>query len=267
MRYLGLGYGKIAAVVGIGLAAACTGTVGHGFGTGTSAGDGNGTPTSPAVPELGGSATLGPSGGVVECYVPGAKAACWTGPIADRNRGACHDGVQECLLGGGEVAQAKWTECTGQVLDCGSAPPPVPDAGPPPAPDAAPPPPPPPGVQVCENPSQGSCCDTCTGCVPGAVVFCYDSCIGPPEYCREDVQQTCQPDGTWGACTETGASFNPSTDCIHFWDGCDLNGGAGSYAGNCDAALKCSTPFSAACPGQGGGVGDFGAGTPLPPEP
>jgi hypothetical protein len=114
----------------------------------------------------------------------------------------------------------------------------------------------------------GNCCDdSCSGCVPGAVIFCYDSCIGPPEYCMEDVQQTCQPDGTWGPCKETGATFNPSTDCIHFWDGCDLNGGSGSYAGQCDSAFAgCSQKFDSVCPNEGQGVGDFGSGSPLPPE-
>jgi hypothetical protein len=273
MRSRTLGYG-IVSFLGVGVVFACSGPAPSGFTSGHSPGDPS-TPPKQDVPDLGGS--LGPSDGEVDCYVPGAKLSCWTGPVGDRNRGLCHDGTQECVQGTGEVPQAKWTACTGQELNCGALSPtaPVADGGAPPtgaqdtgaapAPDAGSPPA---GAQVCENPSQGTCCDTtCTGCVPGAVIFCYDSCIGPPEYCMEDVQQTCQPDGTWGPCTETGATFVPGSDCIHFWDGCDLNGGAGSYAGNCDSAFQgCTTPFSAACPSEANGVIDFGAGSPLPSE-
>ena len=134
-------------------------------------------------------------------------------------------------------------------------------------PEAAPPPTPP--VLVCANPDVPApdggtaCCVNCGGCVPGAVAWCYDSCIGPPEYCVMTIQQTCQPDGTWGSCVETGKPFTGG--CIHFWDGCDLNGGSGSYAGACDSVFQgCNGDFNAQCPGSSG-TGDFGVGGPLPP--
>jgi hypothetical protein len=212
-------------------------------------------------------------------------------PCATGNSFACTSngcpGTQTCTtFGKGETEHSAWGPCNASCSDSA-----VPDAGVDAGPDAgpdAPVPADPPlsSEDVCANPdsaqlaaflnglSQGqivievdagpSCCVQCTGCVPGSVVWSYDSCIGPPEYCVTDIQQTCQPDGTWGPSVETGANF--VTGCIHFWDGCDLNGGAGSYAGDCDGVFAgCNAPLSA-CPGSSY-TNDFGNASPMSPEP
>jgi hypothetical protein len=201
----------------------------------------------------------------------GTTVACWTGPAEDRNVGACHDGTQTCVSsGGGEVAEATWGPCQGEELECAptsmdagvdSAPVMVvaADTGPAPVADAGG------GFLVAQNATAGGgvspCSVECTGCVPGAVIGCYDDC-NLKAYCDTTATQTCLPNGTWGACTETGSA--PLTaQCYEFWGNCsNYNGGAGSYAGQCDSVFTgCTTPFSTTCPGSSD-TSQLGAGAP-----
>jgi hypothetical protein len=110
------------------------------------------------------------------CQV-GESSACWMGSPAKRNSGGCHDGVQHCI-GTGEFPS--WGPCEGQELDCGDPPPPT----------------------------------TNCACVPGAVIECDEDC-SVSVFCSLTAQKTCQPDGTWSPCRETGA--NPAT--VVFADG------------------------------------------------
>jgi hypothetical protein len=211
----------------------------------------------------------------------GTTAACWTGPAEDRNVGACHDGTQTCVSSGqGELTQSTWGPCEGQVLQCGqngadASPPPAPsedagvdsapvmvvtvDSGPAAVADAAS------GFLVAQNASAGGgvspCSVQCTGCVPGAVIGCYDDC-NLKAYCDTTATQTCLPNGTWGACTETGSA--PLTaQCYEFWGNCsNYNNGAGSYAGQCDSVFTgCASPLSTTCPGSTD-TSQLGAGAP-----
>jgi hypothetical protein len=104
----------------------------------------------------------------------GKTAACWTGPAAMRNVGACHDGKQTC--GSGSEFNS-WQACVGEELNCGD---------PPTSPPAPPPPPPPP---------------TTCGCVPGAVIQCDEDCAALL-FCSLTAQKSCMPDGSWGPCRE-----------------------------------------------------------------
>jgi hypothetical protein len=81
--------------------------------------------------EDGGGSCVNCQGG--SCSPIGTTAPCWTGPAADRGVGLCKDGVATCT--GSEFGS--WGPCVGEVLDCGDAAVPPPDAGPP---DAALPP-------------------------------------------------------------------------------------------------------------------------------
>jgi hypothetical protein len=107
----------------------------------------------------------------------GQSAACWTGPAAKRNVGACHDGTQTC--GSGSEFNT-WQPCSGEELNCGDPP-----ASPPPPPVTPPPPPPP----------------TKCGCTPGVVIQCDEDCAALL-FCSLTAQKTCMPDGTWGPCRE-----------------------------------------------------------------
>jgi hypothetical protein len=248
--------------------------------------------TSPGT--LGGGASspsscAGGSGPGCPCSA-GATVACWTGPSEDRNVGACHDGTQSCVSSGvGENVSWSWGPCQGEELECGqqdSGAPPVPasaDAGVDSAPaavvsadagsaptaagDAG-------GFLVSQNASVGGgtspCSVECTGCVPGAVIGCYDDC-NLKAYCDTTATETCLPNGTWGPCTETGGATGkggqPGTGgmpgCYEFWGNCsNYNDGAGSYAGQCDSVFTgCTQPFSQACPGSSD-LSQLGAGAP-----
>jgi hypothetical protein len=199
----------------------------------------------------------------------GTTVACWTGPAEDRNVGACHDGTQTCAATGqGELAGGAWGPCQGEQLECGPSD--TVDAGADTAPvgvvarDAAPAVDAATGMLVAQNASAGGgvspCSVECTGCVPGAVIGCYDDC-NLMAYCDTTATQTCQPNGTWGACTETGSP--PTSGCYEFWGNCsNYNDGAGSYAGTCDAVFTgCATPFSTTCPGSSD-TSQLGAGAP-----
>jgi len=215
------------------------------------------------------------------CATAGQTVACWTGPAASRGTGLCQDGTQTCVAGQGEVGQSTWGPCTGEVLTCG---PTDADGGVDAAPvtavgedsgvdtgaavvvtaDAAAAP----MILVAQAGetymSAASCTDSCTGCVPGTVIGCYDDC-NAKEYCNTTMTETCQPNGTWGACTEGGTK---TVDCSEIWGNCaNFNNGAGAYEGsNCAAAFAgCATPVNSCItpvPGLvGGGTRDPGAGT------
>ena len=138
------------------------------------AANGVAAPSLPGLPSV----LLPPSGqpGIPTC-LPGSAAqaegcpcranelaACWTGAAADRNRGACHDGMQKCN-GNADAEFGVWGPCEGQELRCGD-----------------------PGTSEC-------------GCVPGATIQCDEDC-SVSIFCSLSATKTCQPDGTWGACHE-----------------------------------------------------------------
>lgn len=144
----------------------------------------------------------------------GETAACWTGSVADRNVGACHDGLQVCA--GGEFAT--WGACMGEELSCGT------DAG-------APPPP-----------------ETGCPCIPGAVVQCSEDCsVGI--ICSLTATKTCLPDGSWSTCREDlGVALDPpGFQCRNMLHGCfdvltpegTAKGQGEIYIGDCSKQFKC----------------------------
>lgn len=145
----------------------------------------------------------------------GETAACWTGPVADRNMGACHDGLQVCE---GTAEFATWGKCMGEELVCGV------DAGTPP-PD-----------------------EDCT-CVPGAIIQCSEDCsVGI--ICSLTATKTCLPDGTWSTCSESGAAVDaPGFQCRNMLHGClppvddgsalDNTGAGELFVGDCSKQFKC----------------------------
>jgi hypothetical protein len=127
------------------------------------------------------------------------------------------------------------------------------------------------GFLVAQNATAGGgmspCSVECTGCVPGAVIGCYDDC-NLKAYCDTTATQTCLPNGTWGACTETGTAAL-TAQCYEFWGNCsNYNNGAGSYAGQCDGVFTgCASPLSTTCPGSTD-TSQLGAGAPdIPGSP
>jgi hypothetical protein len=145
----------------------------------------------------------------------GETAACWTGSVADRNSGACHDGLQICN-GGSEFAS--WGPCTGEQKACGT------DAGVPPPPD-----------EDCK-------------CVPGAVIQCSEDCtVGI--ICSLTATKTCLPDGTWSTCREDlGVELDlPGVQCRNMLHGClnvltpDMPASSDGelYVGDCSKQFKC----------------------------
>lgn len=145
----------------------------------------------------------------------GETAACWTGPAADRNSGACHDGLQICS-GGSEFAS--WGPCTGEQKECGT------DAGVPPPPD-----------------------DDCS-CVPGAVIQCSEDCtVGI--ICSLTATKTCLPDKTWSPCREDmGVELDlPGVQCRNMLHGCfdvltpdaPASSNGELYVGDCSKQFKC----------------------------
>jgi hypothetical protein len=147
----------------------------------------------------------------------GATAPCWSGPVADRNRGKCHDGLQVCSTG----EFPTWGACMGEEQDCGE-PPPV-DAGAPPDED-------------------------CT-CIPGAVIQCSEDCsVGI--ICSLTATKTCLPDGSWSVCHEDpNVSVDlPGVQCRNMLHGCfdvltpdsPAQGMEGEiYVGDCSKQFKC----------------------------
>jgi hypothetical protein len=101
-------------------------TIGIGCAAGTedapqspSADDGGGGNDASPMELDGGTAPACPDGGAGCSCSPGATAPCWTGPAADRNRGACHDGIQKCVASTRrEIVQGTWGECTGEQKEC-----------------------------------------------------------------------------------------------------------------------------------------------------
>jgi hypothetical protein len=150
----------------------------------------------------------------------GETAACWTGPLADRNVGKCHDGLQICTA---NEEFASWGPCMGEELSCGS------DAGVPPADSGAPPPP-----------------EDCP-CIPGAVIQCSEDCtVGI--ICSLTATKTCLPDRTWSVCREdTGATLDlPGVQCRNMLHGCldvlapdGMQGQGELYVGDCSKQFEC----------------------------
>jgi hypothetical protein len=148
----------------------------------------------------------------------GATAACWTGPLADRNVGACHDGLQICnATDDGEFAA--WGPCMGEQLSCGTD-----DAGVPP---------PPPEEEDCS-------------CIPGAVIQCSEDCsVGI--ICSLTATKTCLPDRTWSVCREeAGVQVDaPGVQCRNMLHGCldvlnpDMAGQNELYVGDCSTQFEC----------------------------
>jgi hypothetical protein len=135
---------------------------------------------------------------------PGETAACWTGPNNERNVGDCRDGLQQCETSG-EFSQ--WGACEGQVLDCGSPPPPPADDCP---------------------------------CVPGQVIGCDEDCSALV-FCAPSSTKLCQPDGKFGPCRE---ALLPTADtnllgCINVFHGCLPENPDGVYSGDCSKAFSC----------------------------
>jgi hypothetical protein len=148
-----------------------------------------------------------------------APAACWTGPVADRNRGKCHDGTAQCLVKG---EFHEWGPCEGQALDCG---------GPEPSDASAAP----------DRGSGGSTSDWPCPCVPGAKIWCDEDCVANI-YCSATGMKECLPDGTWSSCRET-TQTRPPFACELAGYGCSsCNGGRGYLLGDCASAFACTLP-------------------------
>lgn len=133
-------------------------------------------------------------------------ASCWSGPPGKRNVGRCHDGKQQCGLNGELRA---WQACAGEELDCGE----VPDAGAP---------------EECE-------------CVPGTKILCSEDC---EQFiiCSLTGTKTCQPDGTWGPCTEQFlAGLEGVIACKNLYYKC-LFDYEGIYVGDCNSTFTCGHP-------------------------
>lgn len=139
-------------------------------------------------------------------------AACWTGPLADRNVGACHDGLQVCQ---GTDEFSSWGPCMGEELSCGT------DAGVPPDTEECP-------------------------CIPGSVIQCSEDCsVGI--ICSLTATKTCLPDKTWSVCREDlGAALDPpGLQCRNMLHGClaapETTGqGVGEiYVGDCSKQFEC----------------------------
>jgi hypothetical protein len=278
-------WGIVVPVMSICVVGACTGESKHSSSSSSS--------TATKAEQLGGGnskSTECTNGSAPGCpCTAGSTIACWTGPTEDRNVGACHDGTQTCQSSG-EGEQSTWGACQGEQLECGvgapDAAPDVADASDAGKTDAAT------GFLVSQNATAGGgvspCSVVCTGCVPGAVIGCYDDC-NLMDYCDTTATETCLPNGTWGPCTETGggggggglppsgggidgdASPSPSdggpVSCYEFWGNCsNYNGGAGSYAGQCDSVFTgCASQFSTTCPGSSD-TSQLGAGAPDIPD-
>ncbi|HKP62960.1 MAG TPA: hypothetical protein VJV78_39765 [Polyangiales bacterium] len=106
------------------------------------------------------------------CQV-GEKTECWTGPANQRHTGMCRDGTQICV-GNADAEFGEWSPCMGEVRECGM------DAGMP--------------------------TDECL-CVPGSVAYCDEDCT-VSIFCSLTASKSCQPDGTWGRCTEAPGAPN-----------------------------------------------------------
>lgn len=138
-------------------------------------------------------------------------AACWTGPAADRNVGACHDGLQVCQ---GTDEFSTWGPCMGEELSCGT------DAGVPPDTEECP-------------------------CIPGSVIQCSEDCtVGI--ICSLTATKTCLPDQTWSPCREDlGVTLAPpGIQCRNMLHGClaspETGGGLGEiYVGDCSQQFEC----------------------------
>ncbi|MET0389626.1 MAG: hypothetical protein ABW321_26875 [Polyangiales bacterium] len=199
------------------------------------AGNGNGN-ADPAQPGTAGAGSS-PNGGLItpgpvhdDCGVTGTlkregcpcrvgeTSACWSGSLADRNVGACHDGLQVCT-GAADSEFASWGPCMGEELTCGT------DAGVPPPPE-----------------DEAEC-----ACIPGAIVQCSEDCsVGI--ICSLTASKVCQPDHTWSVCREDlSVTLDlPGFQCRNMLHGCfdPLSEKPGSgegelYVGDCSKQFKC----------------------------
>jgi len=186
------------------------------FGTAANGGSSGGRPGGSTAPVTNAECATGGLLQKAGCPCRGTEtAACWTGPAADRNVGACHDGLQIC---NGDSEFASWGACMGEQLTCGTT-----DAGVPPPPD-----------------------EECA-CIPGAVIQCSEDCsVGI--ICSLTATKTCLPDGTWSTCREdVGVTLDlPGVQCRNMLHGCldvlspDGQQGQGElYVGDCSKQFKC----------------------------
>ncbi|MBI4819230.1 MAG: hypothetical protein HY791_23360 [Deltaproteobacteria bacterium] len=156
--------------------------------------------------------------------VLGASQACYTGPVATRGVGLCHDGTQSCVQNG---AVTEWGPCAGEQL--------------------------PASMNTCDG--QDHLCNGqpesgCT-CVLGTSRACYDGPAGTQDVgvCRAGTQSCVSLGGTptWGACT--GQVLPSPNTC----DGVNR-------ACNADPSLGCECTPNTTRPCYDGPVGTAGVG-------
>jgi hypothetical protein len=150
---------------------------------------------------------------------PGTPSvACWSGPPNMRHVGHCKDGVQQCV---GEREIGTWGPCEGETLLCdwpgehvdgGTSDAGKPDAGEPPC-----------------------------SCIPGITIACDEDCE-TLVICSLTGYKTCQPDGAWGPCHETGQVLDAVGNvlgCRNVLHGCVPGATDGLYTGDCSKAFTC----------------------------
>jgi hypothetical protein len=194
-------------------------------------GNGSGSPQSTPVDAKCGGIGIADTG--CACPTAGARQPCWPGDPAQRGRGDCRDGVQTCQpppAGSGESFGVQvWGACVGYTIGQQCVGPCTPSEFQGCTPDNG-------GKDHLSNADAGGVGGGPGGggpggggpggggpggggpadCIPGAYRWCDD-----PVYCNWG-QQTCTPNGTWGACVEVsarpgncrGSSYNPQC-CVN----------------------------------------------------
>ena len=119
-------------------------------------------------------------GGTLSCGSCAAPQSCGGGGVGNQ----CGCTPSTCAALGANCGSV--SDGCGGTLDCGSC--------------SAP--------QSCGGGGTANQCGGCTGCYPGAVVWCpgaYAYCYAGDDWDYQ-ATETCQPDGTWGPCTEGGSA-------------------------------------------------------------
>ncbi|MBI2372433.1 MAG: PKD domain-containing protein [Deltaproteobacteria bacterium] len=158
-----------------------------------------------------------------ECVL-GTNQACYSGPVATRNVGLCHDGTQECVQVGGVPA---WGPCTGEALPAAQN---ICDGQ----------------DHLCNNNPASGC-----ACVLGTSRACYEGPAGTENVgvCHGGSQSCTSVGGvpTWGSCT--GQVLPSANTC----DGVNR-------ACNADPNLGCDCTVGTTRPCYDGPVGTAGVG-------
>jgi hypothetical protein len=188
----------------------------------------------------------------------GTTQACWPGEVGNRGVGACHDGVQTCV---GTDEFTEWSNCDGSAMptpdefgdgvdqDCsgadGDSTCSITELG-------------------CNDLEDGDCdgaidcadidcamdpaCACATHCVPSSQRWC-----DTPTDCTWGTQ-VCNPDGTWGTCTETATpeacrdfgettfgipSFYDTECCLSLPNACCQNYPMQDSVGECAGITTC----------------------------